>query len=171
MRLSHFQGGEETGKARRLSPSQPKETSKMSKSKQIPVTDVADIPAGFVPMASYGAQNPSRKIKSSRAYVILATAWKKKELGGIKLVRTVNDNRGNIYVNKIEADEMIASRTAAPKKITDIFFEGVQPCKNLTVKNLLTELQATNEKTNDLIEQLVSAIKAEQHDNNLTLFN
>lgn len=141
----------------------------MSKAVQRPVIDRADIPADYVPMASYGAQKPNQKIKSSRAYVILAKAWQKKELGGIKLVRTVNDNRGNIFVNKHEADELVAENTAQPKSMTK-FFEGVKPCKDLTLKNLLNELQATNEKLTSLMAQLQSAIEAEQDDNNLKLF-
>ena len=51
----------------------------MSKAVQKPVIDKADIPADFVPMASYGAKN-SKQIRSSRAYTILAKAWEKKEL-------------------------------------------------------------------------------------------
>jgi hypothetical protein len=144
----------------------------MSKPVQRPVIDRADIPAEFVPMASYGAQKPNQKIKSSPEYQVLAKAWLKKELGGIKLVRTVNDNRGNIFVNKLEADELIAARLSPPKTLREKCFEVCSSPKHTTeLSTLVSELQVTNEKMLSLITQVQSAIRAEQDDKNLTLFN
>lgn len=142
----------------------------MKERNQRPVLSRDDIPDGFVPLASYGAQNPKKKIKSSREYVILATAWKNKKLSGFKLMRTVHDKRGHVFVCKTEADELIESKVN--KTVSEVIFEGCKPPKKSTdLTHLINELKVTNGHLLSLITQLQSALEAEQLDNNLTLFN
>ena len=173
MRLTHFQGGARQAK-QEAEPVifLPRRKSTMSKAVQKPVVNQSEIPPEFVAMASYGAKNGTKRIKGSPEYTILAKAWKDKKLGGIKLVRTVNDNRGNIFVNKVEADELIASRLTSPKSLKEKSLEGCTAPKHTTgLSSLMSELLATNEKMIVLMAQLQSAIRAEQDNDNLTLFN
>ena len=141
----------------------------MKEKKQRIVLSKSDIPDGFVPLASYGAQNPKKKIKSSKAYTKLSNLWQTKQLAGVKLMRSVADKRGHVYVCKVEADELIASKLQAKKTLPAS--ETRLTTKSNELTSLLTQLQATNEKMLSLISQVQSAIRAEHDDKNLTLFN
>lgn len=168
-RCSHFQGGDDRqSKEAELVIHLPRRIEKVKERNQRPILSRDDIPDGYVALASYGAQNPKKKIKSSREYVILANAWKAKQLGGVKLLRSIHDKRGHVFVCKVEADELIESKLQAKK--TPQPSESRLITKRNELTPLLVELQATNEKLTSLMAQLQSAIKAEQSDNNLKLF-
>ena len=90
-------------------------------------------------------------------------------------MRTVNDNRGNIFVNKYEADELIAERTPDPRFSSFATAPTKQPdelasADGILLSTLVSELRATSERLAGLMAQLQSAIEAEQDDNNLKLF-
>ena len=168
-RCSHFQGGDDRqSKEAELVIHLPRRTGKVKENNQRPILSKDDIPDGFVALASYGAHNPKKKIKCSPEYRILSNAWTEKRLGGVKLLRTIHDKRGHVYVCKVEADELIASKMQAKK--TPQPSESRLITKRNELTPLLVELQAKFEKLTGLMAQLQSAIEAEQDDNNLKLF-
>ena len=170
-RCSHFQGGDDR-QSKEAEPviHLPRRIEKVKENNQRPILSKDDIPDGFVALASYGAHNPKKKIKSSREYRILSNAWTEKRLGGVKLLRSIHDKRGHVFVCKVEADELIASKIK--KTVKELIFEGCKPPKkSRDFTHLINELKATNENLMSLITQLQSAIEAAQRDTNWTLFN
>jgi hypothetical protein len=66
------------------------------------------IPDGFVPLSSFGCHSPTRP--ATAEYAWLADAWQAQKLSGYKLMASLKDKGGAVYVNKQEADELIRVR-------------------------------------------------------------
>lgn len=72
---------------------------------KLPVHKLEHIPDGHVPLSSYGCHSQTRP--ATAEYAVLASAWKKNKLSGYKLMASLEDSGGTVYVNKEEADEIL----------------------------------------------------------------
>jgi len=72
---------------------------------QFPVHKLEHIPDGHVPLSSYGCHSPTRP--ATREYALLADAWQGFKISGYKLMASLQDKGGAVYVNKEEADELV----------------------------------------------------------------
>jgi hypothetical protein len=78
------------------------------KRQQFPVHKIELIPEGFVPLSLFGCHSPTRA--ATTEYAWLADAWQAGKLSGYKLMASLKDKGGAVYVNKQEADELIRVR-------------------------------------------------------------
>jgi hypothetical protein len=70
-------------------------------------SDKKDIPSHYVQLSSYGCNSRSRP--ATAAYQALHHAWSARKLGGWKLMSTPTDQRGPIFVDPAEAEQIVAS--------------------------------------------------------------
>jgi len=70
-------------------------------------SDKKDIPSHYVQLSSYGCN--SRSKPATAEYQTLHHAWSARKLSGWKLMSTPSDQRGPIFVDPVEAEQIIAS--------------------------------------------------------------
>lgn len=68
-------------------------------------SDKTAIPAHYVQLSSYGCN--ARGKPATPAYQVLHHAWSARKLGGWKLMSTPTDQRGPIYVDPQEAEQIL----------------------------------------------------------------
>ena len=73
--------------------------------KRIPISDESQIPPGSLRLADFGCRG--KNSPGSAEYVILQKAWERGEISGVKLMKTVDDKRGDVYLNKDEAEAIL----------------------------------------------------------------
>lgn len=126
------------------------------KTTQRVAVSISDIPPDFVPMSSFGNHrpdlNPPRP--STKQYDIILAAWTAQKIDGYKLMRTVTDKRGPVYVSKKQADELIAKEAndrllRFPNKKVRV---KTTPAPNLA--GLLAELEQIQNRVGNLIAEL-----------------
>ena len=70
-------------------------------------SDKKDIPPHYVQLSSYGCN--SRSKPATPEYQALHHAWSARKLSGWKLMSTPTDQRGPIFVDPAEAEQIVAS--------------------------------------------------------------
>lgn len=80
----------------------------------------SDIPAHYIAISSFGCHKGNTDKKASQEYKALYRAWCDERIGGIKLMLSVHDKRGQIFVAPQDARDVIEEshpqQQAVPKR-------------------------------------------------------
>jgi hypothetical protein len=135
-------------------------------------SDKSDIPAHYVQLSSYGCN--ARDKPATPEYQTLHGAWTAKKLGGWKLMATPTDQRGPIYVDPKEAEQVLSvihrqhkihailpekERTAAnPSGIELAVIERIEVAviALCDINNGITLMQATLERLATAVESIAT---------------
>lgn len=90
-----------------------------------------DIPSGYIPISSFGCHKGNTDKKASEEYKALYQAWCDERISGIKLMKSVHDKRGQIFVDPVDADRVIAAYRqpkpiAKSRPVSGDLFAGVE---------------------------------------------
>ena len=129
----------------------------------------SDIPPGYIPISSFGCHKGNTDRKASEEYKALYQAWCDERIGGIKLMKSVHDKRGQIFVAPGDADRVIAeyrhpkqkpkaiatsvgSNCDALRMLENVLLPGVFDCLNAMCGSI--------ERSEKLIERLTTAVES-----------
>lgn len=96
----------------------------MEKRKQTVVGNLADVPEGFVAMASYGARKSG--VRGSDRYEWILQAYERGAITAVKVMRSNRDRTGPVYVDADQAAEVIRAQERKPAPV-DLFAEPKPP--------------------------------------------
>lgn len=98
------------------------------------ITTTADIPAGYVRLATYGTNGTGQK---TAAYQAVQRAYAGGLLDAVKLYRGPRDHRGPVYVDAIQAEAVVAALAPAPAPAAE------SPAADQTQRELFAEATPT----------------------------
>lgn len=106
------------------------------------ITDERQVPAGYVPLTEYRADNPSEA-------KLLSTIHSKGEIEAVKLMRTINDHGGKVWVDKNQADAALAEYHApAEQRLSSAYVKNSELLAELKIISaLLRTMQPVTEKS------------------------
>lgn len=79
---------------------------------QTVVGSVEMVPDGYVALSSFGARKSGRNGRGTDRYEWLLDAYQSGRIDAVKVMRTVRDGSGPVFINKEQAWELIAKREA-----------------------------------------------------------
>ena len=106
------------------------------------ITSEDQVPAGYVPLAEYRSDNPSEA-------KLLSGIHGKGEIEAVKMMRTVNDHGGRVWVDKKQADAALAEYHGTPEqRLPSAYVKNSELLAELkTISELLRQMMPVQEKT------------------------
>lgn len=130
----------------------------------------SDIPAGYIAISTFGCHKGNTDKEASPEYKALYQAWRDERISGIKLMKSVHDKRGQIFVAPGDADRVIAEcrqprpkpKTAATAVVGSVdkrYAESV--CESLaSIDSTLDEIYRVLERLTAAVENIATQPKA-----------
>lgn len=121
-----------------------------------------DIPPDYIAISSFGCHKGNSDQKASVEYKVLYRAWIDEQISGIKLMKSVHDKRGQIFVDPADADRVIA-QNCQPKTKPKLSVTVGHP-KEFDASTLACESLACIDTTLDelcrVLERLATAVES-----------
>ena len=121
-----------------------------------------EIPPNYIPISSFGCHKGNTGQKGSEEYKVLYRAWIYEQISGIKLMKSVHDKRGQIFVDPADADHVIA-QNCQPKTKSKLLVTAGAP-KVFDAAALACESLACIDTTLDeicrVLERLATAVES-----------
>ena len=122
----------------------------------------SDIPGHFIAISSFGCHKGNTDKKASEEYKALYHAWCDERISGIKLMKSVHDKRGQIFVDPADAERVIAQfcqpkpiqkplLTVGPRRESDAATDACE---------LLGSMGATLDEIFLVLERLTAAVES-----------
>ncbi len=117
------------------------------------VANVGEVPAEFVALKSFGNARPDANPPrlSTWQYNLIQTAWESERITGVKVMRSLKDKAGPVYVSKEEADELL--QDAGPRA-RQVRIEKTTAPNLAGVVRLVVELRELSEQSNQKMDEL-----------------
>lgn len=88
----------------------------MATATQTVVGSVEMVPDGYVSLSSFGARKSGRNGRGTDRYEWLLDAYQNGKIDAVKVMRTVRERSGAVFVNREQAWEVIAKREAGRER-------------------------------------------------------
>lgn len=122
----------------------------------------SDIPTGYIAISSFGCHKGNTDRKASEEYKALYQAWCDERISGIKLMKSVHDKRGQIFVDPLAAERVITECRKPPAKqkaVAACVVDAVDRRPAEGVCQTLSSMDTTLDEIYRVLERLTAAVE------------